>query len=103
VAHIWRWKYSLGFSLLINLAETRWRSKAVHALQIIGQPADVVLGRDDLQLREAIEDAREDQHAERLLDLVRQHGRTHVALAPIVSLLLWRAAYIYLVARMALR
>jgi len=30
---------------------------AVPALQIIWQPADVVLGRDDLQLGEAVEDA----------------------------------------------
>src|SRR5580704_16057573 len=43
---------------------------AVHALQIIRQPADIVLGRDDLQFREAVEHAREDQHAERLFDLV---------------------------------
>jgi len=32
---------------------------AVHALQIIGQPADIVLGRDDLQLGEAVELMRE--------------------------------------------
>src|SRR5437016_7193019 len=51
---------------------------AIHALQIIGQPADIVLGGDDLQLRKAVEHAREDQHAERLLDLVRQHRGAHV-------------------------
>src|SRR6516225_1174896 len=56
---------------------------AVHALQVIGQPADIVLGRHDLQLREAVEHAGENQRAERLLDLVRQHGRAHIALAPI--------------------
>src|SRR6266851_506891 len=33
--------------------------EAVHALQEIGDPADIVLGRDDLQLRETVEDTRE--------------------------------------------
>ena len=55
----------------------------VHTLQVIGDPADIVLGRDDLQIREAVEHAREDQHAERFLDLVAEHGRAHIALAPI--------------------
>src|SRR5215472_5456827 len=56
---------------------------AIHALQIVGQPADIVFGGDDLQFREAVEHAREDQDAERLLHLVRQHRRAHVALTPI--------------------
>jgi hypothetical protein len=56
---------------------------AIHTLQIVGQPTDIVLRRDDLQLRKPVEHAGEDQHAERLLDLVRQHGRAHVARAPI--------------------
>jgi len=74
VAHIWRWKYSLGFSLLVKPGgDAPAIEGAVPALQIIGQPADVVLGRDDQQLPEAVEDAGEDQHAERLLDLVRQY------------------------------
>src|SRR6267143_3849561 len=57
---------------------------AVHALQIIGQPADIVLGGDELQLWKAVEHAGEDQDAERFLDLVRQHRGAHIALAPIV-------------------
>src|SRR5262245_15962050 len=52
-----------------------------HALQVVRQPAAVVLGRDDLELREPVEHAREDEHAEGALDLVREDRGPHVAVA----------------------
>src|SRR5439155_289319 len=54
---------------------------AVHALQVVREPPAVVLGRDDLEVREAVEHAGEDEHAERPFDLVREDRRTHVAVA----------------------
>src|SRR6266849_800131 len=54
---------------------------AVHPLQVIRQPAAVVLSRDDPEIREAVEHAGEDEHAEGALDLVRQDGGAHVAIA----------------------
>src|SRR5207248_4415907 len=55
----------------------------VHALQEIRYPAAIILGRDDLQVREAVEHTGENQYAERFLDLVRQDRAAHVALAPV--------------------
>ena len=45
---------------------------AIHALQVIAQPATVVFRRDDLEIRKAIQHPGEDEHAEGALDLVRE-------------------------------
>src|SRR5262249_29922341 len=57
--------------------------RAIHALEVVRQPAAVVFRRDDLELRKPIEHPGEDEDAERALDLVREDSGPHVAIAEI--------------------
>src|SRR5262249_8436207 len=50
---------------------------SVHALQVVGQPAAVVLCRYELQAREPFQHAGEDEDAEGLLDFVGGNGSAH--------------------------
>src|SRR5215831_20181089 len=51
----------------------------IELLQEERNPADLVLGGDELEIRESLEHAGEDQHDERPLDFVTEHGRAEIA------------------------
>src|SRR5215831_9002228 len=53
--------------------------RLIELLQEERDPAHLVLGGDELEIRESLEHAGEDQHDERPLDFVTEHGRAEIA------------------------